>query len=139
MSTQENKDLLNRMFMEAFNEQKPEVLDQICSPNFNWETPEVSMKIGETEGLKSLKDLMVVKWKSFPDIKYSLEDVISEANMISCGIIIEGTFVNEFYGYAPTGKKFMAKGLVFGIVDQGKFYLMRFCIYGTPWLKALGV
>jgi predicted ester cyclase len=139
MSVKENRVLLKRLFLEAFNEKKPEVLDEICTPDLVWETPEVSGETGKTEGLKVLKDLMYVKWAAFPDIKYSTEDIVAEDDTIACGFIIDGTFAKEYEGYAPTGKKFRATGLLFAHVTNGKFSLMRFCVYGVPWFKALGI
>lgn len=139
MSKQENLALLDRLFGEVFNQKKPDVLEEICTPDLNWETPEVSGEVGKTEGLKYLKNLMFGKWSAFPDIVYTTEDIVSEDNIVACGFVIDGTFANEYEGFAPTGKKFRATGLFFAHVTDGKFSLMRFCVYGTPWFKALGL
>ena len=45
---------------------------------------------------------MVAKWKAFPDLTYSFDDVVAEDSMIAVGWTLTGTFSAPLEGIPPT-------------------------------------
>ena len=145
MSIQENRTLMNRLFLDAFNEKKLKVLDEICAPDLIYETPETTIEQGRREGLRYLKELMVAKWKAFPDLTYSFDDVVAEDAMIAVGWTLTGTFSAPLEGIPPTQpeaippthKKIRATALTFAHVADGKLTSLRTATYGKTWMQVL--
>ena len=95
MSSEANKAVVRRFTDEAF-QGKPEVFDEICSPDFvNHAAP------GRT-GVQGLKDVVAFSLRAQPDQRWSQMHVIAEGDLVVLYGVREATWqATEFRGY-PT-------------------------------------
>ena len=57
--------------------------------------------------------------KSFPDIKWTLEDILVEGNKVAIRYRRKGTHQGEFMGIAPTGKTIDINGILIARFEGG--------------------
>lgn len=92
-----------RYFEEIANEQKLDLLDQIFADSFI-----VHMLNDNTVERKSIADqreFLEYLFNAFPDIHYTIGEIIQEDDKIAMSISLEATHKNEFWGYEASGKK----------------------------------
>ena len=58
-------------------------------------------------------------FESFPDVKWTTENVIEEGDRVMARIIATGTHQGEFEGIPPTGKRMEIAGLVIFRIENG--------------------
>lgn len=92
---------LGRDFYEAFNENKPEMFDDILA--INWKAlPPVPGNPGGREGQKGTLQYL---HQIFADFKYEVQEVIVAGNKIVCRAVLSGRQTGEFLGVSPTGRR----------------------------------
>ena len=116
MSPEENKAVVRRFFDEFANKGDSSVIDEIYSPQFVMHVvdgPSVGVDSAR-RGYPSFRD-------AFPDVKYTIEDMIAEGDMVAFRMTIEGTHLGRFMNVAPTGRKIRYSR--FGIIrlEHGKW------------------
>jgi steroid delta-isomerase-like uncharacterized protein len=58
--------------------------------------------------------------RSFPDIQFTIDDLIAEGEKVVCCWTMSGTHRGEFMGAAATGKHMSVDGVTIHIVTNGK-------------------
>ncbi len=117
-STAQSKALVSRYFNEVMNQGKLEVIEEIMAPNFAFRIPTfLPEPIRDWEEMKGFVTRLRT---SFPDIKYTIERQISEANKVAVRWFMEGTHQGEFLGIAPTGNQVKEQGVDLFIIAGGK-------------------
>jgi predicted ester cyclase len=96
MSTEQNKETIRRHVEEIFNKGKLAVADEIISPDYVYHGP-----IGEYKGLDGFKQMVTMVLKIFPDIHYTIDDMVAEGDKIAIRYTMTGTFQGEFMGGYP--------------------------------------
>jgi len=131
MSLEENKAIVRKVY-EAFNERNTDMADEIIAPDYVDYTNQI-------QGLESGKKFMTMFWEGFPDIYWSIEDIIAEGDKVWVRAKITGTHTGEYRGLAPTGKKFTISAVDIWHVVNGKIVE---CWAVDDWMdcfKQLGV
>src|SRR3712207_365110 len=59
---------------------------------------------GQPQGLAGLRGWLSTIRAAFPDLEFTVEDVISEGDRVVCRVTMRGTHEGELYGMAPTGR-----------------------------------
>lgn len=98
-----NKRLVRRYFEEAINERRPEVVDSIFGPAYHahfLETGE-SRKSSAT----AVKRFLPALFEAFPDIRYTVEDIIAEGDRVMIRLTANGTQQKELFGIPSAGRK----------------------------------
>ena len=103
MSLEENKEIVRR-FIEAYNKQNLDSIDDFVAPKYVDHTNKV--------GRDGLKQLFNMGFKAFPDWHETIEDVIAEGDKVWVRVTYTGTNTGEWVGLAPTGNKITAMGAV---------------------------
>ena len=67
------------------------------------------------------KQLVVMLRTAFPDLHFTLEEVIAEDDKVMTRALLRGTHRGEYLGIAPTGKPVAVMGMVVLRIAQGKF------------------
>jgi predicted ester cyclase len=116
MSAQENKAIVRRLYEEAISQDKPEVLDEIMSPDIIDHAPFPQQAPG-LDGFKGVFTLMV---SAFPDYQSTVEDQIAEGDKVVTRFSSQGTHQGEFLGVAPTGNRVSVTGIDIDRVEEGK-------------------
>ncbi len=111
VSLEENKALVLR-FIDAYNERKPELIDDFVAPGYFDHTNKV-----DREGLKQLFDLGL---RAFPDWHEAVEDIIAEEDKVWVRLAYTGTHKGDFMGLSPTGKRITSKAVDIYRIADGK-------------------
>lgn len=105
-------------FDEVVNNRNLKLLDKIFSPDY------VFHEMNGTAS-KHMKDSTLVPhllylFKAFPDLHYSVDEIISEGDKVALYTSATGTHKGEFLGFQPTGKKVTYKQMFLFRVSNGK-------------------
>jgi len=114
MSEKDNKDLYCRVIDEVFNRGNIELLDVYFSPDWVYHGSE------GPEGMEEFKQRIAIQSKAFPDLHFTIEDVVAEGEMVAARWSSIGTHKGELMGVKPTGKKVKISGVDFIRFDGGK-------------------
>jgi predicted ester cyclase len=98
MSTEDNKALARRGFEETLNQRNLTVLDAPHVPDFVYHA--ASRMI---QGREPFKQFMSMLLTAFPDLHFSIEDVIGEGDKVVVRFTGRGTHQGDFMGIPPTG------------------------------------
>lgn len=127
MSTEDNKRVARRMTDEVWNLGKPEVLDEICAPSYH---------LRGTGGLAELKRDITLMRRAFPDLRYTVEEMIAEGNAVVSRWTWHGTHRGEFEDIASTSKELTATGITIFHFADGKIVDDLFEM-GSPDLRQI--
>jgi len=102
MSTEENKALMHRIYEEVFNQKNLVAIDDFIAPNFvNHSAAQLGMTGGDLEHVKQFLSMVM---QVFPDLHYTVEDLVAEGDKVVARLTISGTQQGAFMGIPPTGK-----------------------------------
>jgi predicted ester cyclase len=101
MSTEENKVLDRRLAEEGFSKGNMAVLDELIATDcVDHSTPP-----GTPPGREGIKQFFTMLRTAFPDLQYTIEDVIAEGDTVVTRNTWRGTHQGVLMGIAPTGKQ----------------------------------
>jgi steroid delta-isomerase-like uncharacterized protein len=136
MSTEENKALVRRWY-EAWNKGKEAVeagLEELCAPDYVLHGTGVYPDMD----LAGLKHGLPAFYAAFPDIHYTLEDLIAERDKVVSRYTFRSTHQGEFMGIPPTGKQVKVTGIEIDRIEDGKFVETWFNSDQLSMLQQLG-
>jgi steroid delta-isomerase-like uncharacterized protein len=111
-------------FFDALNARDYEALDELADPEFVDHDP----MPGQAPGIGGLKSSYQVFAGSFPDVRYSVEDVIAENDLVVSRVAIEGTHRAPFMGIPATNKPMRWTAT--------RMFRLRDGLIGETWLNA---
>ena len=112
MSLEENKEIV-RKSIEIINTKDLSSIKQMVAPDFIDHTRQM-------QGSENLKKFLSMIFKSFPDFHLTIEDMIAEGDKVWVRLTITATHTGEFYGLAPTGRKFTEPSVWIYRIVNGK-------------------
>ena len=98
---EDNKKVAVSYIEEVVNHRKLELVEEIFSPDYvrhEWNGNTTS-NIKDGSLIAFLKYL----FKAFPDLHYTIVDVIAEGDMVALNLLAKGTHQNEFLGFEASG------------------------------------
>jgi steroid delta-isomerase-like uncharacterized protein len=113
----ENKTIARRLYEEVWNERKLELVDQLLSPSHALHEPSAS---GSQVGPQAYKTTITRFLTGLPDLRFTIQDLISERNKLVVSWLLSGTHSGEFYGMAATNKKISVEGITIHQIENGK-------------------
>jgi steroid delta-isomerase-like uncharacterized protein len=122
MSTEQNRIIARRYIEEIWSDAKLEAADELINEDFIFHGP-----IREVEGLEAFKQFVAAIHSTFPDISFTIEDLVAEEEKVVFRWTMTGTHNNEFMGIAATGKHFTVSGATIARVSGEK--LREACLY----------
>ncbi|MDQ0381298.1 ester cyclase [Amycolatopsis thermophila] len=105
-TTDQNKRTVLRLYQEAGNEGRLEVLDEITCPDHVEHYPFP----GQAQGLDGLKQRVSMIRAAFAP-RFTVEHVVAEGDTVAVMWRNEGAHVGEWFGFPPTGKPVTARGV----------------------------
>jgi len=107
MSTEDNKAVVRRFYEEVMNQRKRAVLDEVFDPNVvdHFAPP------GTPGGLEGAKQTLGMFLTAFPDLHFTVEDLIAEGDKVVARATMSGTQQGAFMGIPPTGKHVRMTGI----------------------------
>jgi predicted ester cyclase len=111
MSVEDYKVLAQQYVEAAFSDGNLAILDTICAPTH------IHHGIG---GIAEVKALITYLRMAFPDVHFSIEDMIAEGDKVAYRWILRGTHQGEFADISPTGKAVIETGITILRIAEGK-------------------
>jgi steroid delta-isomerase-like uncharacterized protein len=117
MSNEDNKALVRRFFEEVWNKGNLNVIDELDSPNYvDHDAPP-----GLPAGIEGQKQFVKMYRTAFPDLRITVDDVISEGDKVVTRWTARGTHNGPLMEIPKTGKKVTVTGISENRVVNGKF------------------
>jgi steroid delta-isomerase-like uncharacterized protein len=136
MSVERNKAIVCKFFEEVYNKRNFDVIEGIFSDDFDINDPnQDGMK-----GPESVKQFALRMHVAFPDIRFTVDELIAEGDKVVVHVTFRGTHLGEYMGISPTGNQVTVKGVELAcfaggrIVEQGWHYYQELHL-----LQQLGV
>jgi steroid delta-isomerase-like uncharacterized protein len=114
MSVEENKAIVRRYFEAFFNQGNLAVADEIIAEGYQSTLP------GVGTGLEGQKQLYQMFHAGFPDLRFTIEDLIAEGDKVVARWTARATHQGEFQGIAPTGKQVAISWISIDRISDGK-------------------
>ena len=114
MSAEKNKTLVRRV-VEYWNQRDLEGYLSVLAPEYVEHLPDGDVPLEE------LGKYAGNFFNAFPDIKFSIEDMVAEGDKVAVRIRWQGTHRGVFMGIAPSGKKIDVTNTIFIKIANGKW------------------
>jgi steroid delta-isomerase-like uncharacterized protein len=115
MSVEESKSIAKRIVYEFVNTGNTAAADELFGPEL------IDHRTGQPDGDRdSTKRFLISLRTAFPDLKFAVEHVFGEGDMVVVHVIAEATQRGEFVGIPPTGKKVVIKGTTILRIANGR-------------------
>jgi steroid delta-isomerase-like uncharacterized protein len=108
MSTEQNKALDRRLIEEGFSNGNIAVLDELIDKNC---VDHTLAPLGLPQDLSGVKQFFTMFRSAFPDLHYTIEDVVAEGDKVVTRATWTGTQRGEFMGMPATNKKVTVSGI----------------------------
>jgi len=115
MSVEKNKALVRRL-VKAVNTRSWVVLDEVMAPDYvdHYAPP------GQKPGREGYREGFISTANAFPDLQYTIEDMIAEGDKVAVRLTWSGTQRGEIMGIAPTNKRVTCTRLSILRIVRGK-------------------
>ncbi len=132
---EQNKELAQKIF-EAWGKGDFETFKGFLAPDAVYFSPSISSKpISREEQIEMGKILR----KCFPDINWSMEELIAEGDRVITRWVFRGTHEGEFMGIPATGNKVEVSGIIISRIENGKVIEDREEIDQLGMMQQLGM
>ena len=98
--TTETQKMIERIPLEVLNNNKFELIDELYATNYVEHTPQP----GVAPTREGSKQTLIALKKAFPDLRYTIEDVIDSGDKIVHRLTARGTMKADFAGMPATNK-----------------------------------
>jgi len=115
--SEQNKALVARILLEAFNQGKLEVIDEVIADNH---IDHAVLPPGLPPGKEGIKLLAKTLRSAFPDLKITIDFSVAEGDLVVQHGTATGTMKGEFAGMPPSGKTATWAGIHIGRIKDGK-------------------
>ena len=110
---EQNKDVVQRYWDGKWNERRPEILDELQTPDVVYHGTSMEMK-----GIKEYKQVYSSYLSAFHDTQVNVEDLIAEGDKVMTRVTFSVVHKGELEGIPPTGKTLtISLFTVFRLVD----------------------
>ena len=115
--SEENKAIARRWMEELWSQGNSGVADEIIAANYAVHDPGTPGRVGGVEGEKHT----VTMYRTvFPDLRFTMEDVVGEGDRVVVRWTTHGTHRGELMGVPPTGKQVVVTGISILRIANGK-------------------
>ena len=119
MSTEQTKAAARRAYEvlnKASSTARWDLLDEVIAADAVDHNPAP----GQGAGLDGIKRSFAEFRAAFPDLQFTVEDMLAEGNRVACRVTIRATHTGDFQGRAPTGKPVVQTGIDILRFAEGK-------------------
>ena len=74
----------------------------------------------EARGIEEIRESLRSWLEAFPDFSATVEDAVTEGDMVAMRVTLRGTHEGSFMGMDPTNEAFEIENMVFTRVEDGK-------------------
>ena len=116
MSIEETRAIARRWIDEIWDKPNEAAFNELLADNFSYTYPDPGMP----PDLEGYKQGVLNAHASFPDLRFTAEDMVVEGNKASVYWVGHGTHKGNFYGVPPTGKTVTMEGISIIDIAGGK-------------------
>jgi steroid delta-isomerase-like uncharacterized protein len=135
MSVEENKLVVREFIEETLNKGNADAAGDYVADS----VVELVPFPGQGPGLAGLKDVLRGMHIAFPDIHWTVEEQIAEADKVVTRFIWAGTHKGEFLGVPATGHQVSVWGMVIDRLENKKIKETRILMDALGLIQQLGV
>lgn len=114
----ENKKLIETYFYRVWNQGELDLLDTIIDENYINHSP--GGPVTPPPGAAGLKPIVAAMRKGFPDLRYSIMDLVITENRIVARVVMTGTLHGELWGMQPNGRKIEVSQVNIEYIKDGR-------------------
>jgi steroid delta-isomerase-like uncharacterized protein len=107
--TEANKEIIRRLFDAVLNGGKLGLLDTLVGAAYVDHNPAP----GQAAGAAGVKARVAALREAFPDLRFTLEEIVGEDEIVAARYHWRGTHRGSFLGVPPTGKTLLVRGMDF--------------------------
>jgi steroid delta-isomerase-like uncharacterized protein len=111
-----NVALIRRIFAQVWNKGNITIVGEIVSPKYTGHDPVIKHE----PGIKAFGQHACQIRATFPDIKFTIEDLLEADGKVAVRWSAQGTHKATFLGVPPTGKRVNVTGVTVMRVSRGK-------------------
>jgi steroid delta-isomerase-like uncharacterized protein len=131
-----HKLLFGRLYHSVWNERRMEYIDQIIAETHALGDPTVSGRgVGPSAYRRQVERFVA----GLPDLKFIVDDTISEGDKLVVYWTITGTHRGEFLGVPPTNKRVSFAGITINQIANGRILESTVIWDGLGLMKQFGV
>jgi steroid delta-isomerase-like uncharacterized protein len=116
MMSADNKALVRRYVEEVLNGKNLALVDELFAEDF----VDHDSSMPEARGPAGVKRLAAMAHASFPDLHFTIEDIVAEGDRVVYRYTLSGTHGKDFMGIPTTEKKVSVTGIHIYRVTDGK-------------------
>jgi steroid delta-isomerase-like uncharacterized protein len=135
MSTEENKALIRRLIEEFINQGNTAVATELVAEDHVALEPSPGHQPGRAGLLTTIARMRT----AFPDLQYTIEDMVAEGDKVAVYFVWRGTHQGEFLGIPPTGKRVAVPCMGFDYCVAGQCKKSRILMDTMSLMRQLGV
>jgi len=117
MTAEANKLVMDR-FVEFINTASEKLAQELISPDAVFHVPGRSEPMRGPAGYLSIIGMMRA---GFPDIQWTLEEMVAEGDKVAARFTMRGTHRGTFSGVPPTGKSIRVQAMNIYRLSDGQF------------------
>jgi predicted ester cyclase len=120
-SLEKNKRVIKRFVDELWNQRRLQIADEI----FDADCQTLQLRSGvpvtpSPRGPEIIKHHITEWLSAFPDLKFTIEQMIAEGDRVSSVLTMEGTHQGHWLGIPPNGKRINIRMMTIHLLRKGK-------------------
>jgi predicted ester cyclase len=129
MSCDANKAVVLASIEEGWNARRLVIFDELFASNM----VDHSLPPDLPQTREGTRQLAVLYWRAFPDLRLTIEDQIAECDKVATRWTARGTHTGDLMGIAPTGKQVVVRGISVNRLLGGKI-VETWSAIDQPWI-----
>ena len=117
MSLEANKELVRRLYEEAFNEGNLDLVGELVAPDVVTHNPII---LDAPTGPDSIRGGVEMIRRAFPDFHVAVEDLIAEGDRVAAFLTMSGTNEGDYRRGGATGKRGTMRAFFIWRIADGK-------------------
>ncbi len=138
-----NKALLRRHFDEVLNQGKLDVVDEIYGDYYVLDAPVQTdgsaSAHGQTLGRDGLKRRVMLFRTGFPDIHFTVDNILAEDDKVAVQYTFSGTHTGQFLELGPSGQHISVTGMLIASVIDGRIQSANSVFDNGEMMKQLAI
>ena len=134
MSAEQNKAIVSRWVAGGWNTGDLSLVDEFYA-DYTMHSP----GIPDVQGTEAFKGFVTMYRAAFPDIHFTIEDMVAEGDKVVWRATTRGTHRGDLMGIPPTGKSIVVSSTIISRFDNGKWAEDWVLIDMLGMLQQLGV
>lgn len=111
------KSIVRRLYEEVWNKRKLHLMGELVSPSHALHGPNFS---GSAIGPEAYKRQVALLVAAFPDLRFTIEDTVTEQDKVVVCWTRSGTHKGEYMGIPATNKKVSVDGITVHHIANGR-------------------